>query len=366
MVAAASDAFSPPASLMMERALFLAERGRGRTAPNPMVGAVVVSPSGVVVGQGAHLRAGEAHAEVVALEAAGERAAGSTLFCTLEPCCHVGRTGPCVERIVTAGVSRVVASMTDPNPHVAGGGFAYLRAHGVTVDVGDGEAGARRLNLPFVTWITRQRPFVILKSVQSSDGFIGRADSRVRLSGAAADRFFHRQRAEVDAIAVGSRTVLIDDPELTARLVYRERPLARVLFDWRMQIPATARVFSTRSAGPVIMFVGRSAAGERPLEVEARTASGTDVEVVRDHDVDAALRRLADRGVLALLVEGGAGLQNAFTSASLVDRVQRVVTPFRLGTGIAAPRLPDAGAAGSRVVMLGQDSLTEWDVYRTD
>lgn len=349
---------------MMERALFLAERGRGRTSPNPMVGAVVVSPSGVVVGQGAHLRAGEAHAEVVALEAAGTRAEGATLYCTLEPCCHVGRTGPCVERIVTAGVSRVVVSMMDPNPRVAGGGFAYLRGHGITVDIGDGEADARALNAPFITWITRQRPFVVVKSVQSADGFIGRADARVPLTGAAADRHFHRQRAEIDAIAVGSRTVLVDDPQLTARLVYRDRPLIRVLFDWRMQIPASARVFSTRSAGPVIMIVGRSFAEQRPLE-DARTASGTEVEVVPDHDVGAVLRRLADRGVLSLLVEGGAGLQNAFIRAGLADRIQHVVTPIRLGSGIAAPELPDPPAR-LRAMMLGEDALTEWDVHGTD
>ena len=350
----------------MARALFLAERGRGRTSPNPMVGAVVVSPSGVVVGQGAHLRAGEAHAEVVALDAAGTQAAGASLYCTLEPCCHVGRTGPCVERIVTAGVSRVVASMTDPNPHVAGGGFAYLRAHGVTVEVGEGEDAARNLNSPFITWITRQRPFVILKSVQSVDGFIGRADARVRLTGAAADRYFHRQRAEVDAIAVGSRTVLVDDPELTARLVYRHRPLVRVLFDWRMQIPASSRVFSTRSSGPVIMIVGRSAAEQRPLEVAARAAWGSDVEVVPDHDLDAALWRLADRRVLSVLVEGGAGLQSAFIRAGLADRIQRVVTPGRLGSGVGAPQLPGPEPVPPHAVMLGEDALTEWNVHRTD
>src|SRR5580765_2197832 len=154
------------ASPFMERALFLAERGRGRTSPNPMVGAVVVSPSGVVIGQGAHQRAGEAHAEVIALEAAGSGASGSTLYCTLEPCSHVGRTGPCAERIVACGVTQVVAAMGDPNPRVSGGGFAYLRNHGVAVTTGDGAAPARRLNAPFVTWMTQQRPFVIAKSVQ--------------------------------------------------------------------------------------------------------------------------------------------------------------------------------------------------------
>lgn len=351
----------------MARALFLAERGRGRTSPNPLVGAVVVSPAGIVVGQGAHLRAGESHAEVIALDAAGAQAAGATLYCTLEPCCHVGRTGPCAERIVTAGVSRVVAAMTDPNPHVAGGGFAYLRRHGVAVEVGDGETAAQQLNAPFLTWITRQRPYVTAKAVQSADGFIGRADGRVRLTGEAADRFFHRQRAEVDAIAVGSRTMLVDDPLLTARLVFRERPLVRVLVDWRMRIPATSRVFSTRSAGPVIMVVGQTAAGQRPRDVEVRKTWGAEIEVVPEHDLDAVLRRLADRGVLSLLVEGGAALQSAFADAHLIDRVQHVVTPVLLRSGIAAPRLPAAPAnSHSRVLTLGNDVLTEWDVHGTD
>jgi diaminohydroxyphosphoribosylaminopyrimidine deaminase/5-amino-6-(5-phosphoribosylamino)uracil reductase len=154
----------------MERALFLAERGRGRTSPNPLVGAVIVSPDGVVVGQGAHERAGEPHAEVHALTSAGERARGATLYCTLEPCCHRGRTGPCVDRIVEAGVARVVAACEDPNPLVSGRGFSYLRAHGVTVEVGLGAAAAATLNQPFFTLMREGRPFVILKAATSVDG----------------------------------------------------------------------------------------------------------------------------------------------------------------------------------------------------
>ncbi len=356
------------ASPFMERALFLAERGRGRTSPNPMVGAVVVSSDGVVVGQGAHQRAGEAHAEVIALDAAGSAATGSTLYCTLEPCSHVGRTGPCAEKIVACGVTRVVAAMQDPNPRVSGGGFAYLRNHGVDVTTGDGADSAARLNAPFVTWITRQRPFVILKSVQSADGYIGQLDVRVTLSGAIANRHFHSQRAEVDAIAVGSRTVLIDNPLLTPRLVYRERPLVRVLFDWRLQIPASARVFSTRPSGPVIMIVGRETAERHPGEVESRRVLGCEVEIVADHDLNTALARLADRNILSLLVEGGAGLQTAFLKAGLVDRVQRLSTPTVLGRGVAAPVMPpDARAVGeARVIALGADTLTEWDVHGTD
>ena len=156
----------------MDRALFLAACGRGRTSPNPMVGAVVVSSDGLVVGQGFHERAGEAHAEVRALELAGVQAAGATLYCTLEPCCHVGRTGPCVQRIVDAGIRQVVAAMEDPNPAVRGRGFAFLTSHDVDVRVGLGGAAASRLNQPFLTMMRARRPFVVLKAATSVDGCI--------------------------------------------------------------------------------------------------------------------------------------------------------------------------------------------------
>src|SRR6185436_6174484 len=156
----------------MARALFLAERGRGRTSPNPMVGAVVVSSDGVVVGQGYHQRAGEAHAEVHALDMAGQRARGGTLYSTLEPCSHLGRTGPCVVRIVEAGIELVVAAVIDPNPRVSGRGFAFLSEHGVRVEIGQGREAATELNQPFFTLVRKRRPFVIMKAALSQDGFM--------------------------------------------------------------------------------------------------------------------------------------------------------------------------------------------------
>jgi diaminohydroxyphosphoribosylaminopyrimidine deaminase/5-amino-6-(5-phosphoribosylamino)uracil reductase len=206
----------------MNRALFHAARGRGRTTPNPVVGAVVVTPDGVVVGHGSHERSGEAHAEVLALAMAGSRARGATLYCTLEPCSHVGRTGPCVSRIVEAGIARVVASVEDPNPLVRGRGFAYLRGHGVVVEVGVGAAEATRLNRPFFSLIRDRRPFVTLKAATSLDGCIAEAPGRrTLLSSKAARRHSHVVRAAVDAIAVGIGTVLVDDPRLTARGPFR-------------------------------------------------------------------------------------------------------------------------------------------------
>lgn len=355
--------------VFMERALFLAERGRGRTTPNPIVGAVVVSSDGVVVGQGAHEDAGGPHAEVVALTAAGMRAQGATLYCTLEPCAHTGRTGPCVERIVTAGIGRVVAATRDPNPLVSGAGVAHLRGHGIVVDEGLCEAAAARQNAPFFSWITRQRPFVTLKVAASVDGFVGRLGERVKLTGPAADRHFHRQRAEIDAIAAGAGTIIADDPLLTARQVYRHRPLARVIFDWRLRVPPSARVFSTLTAGPVIMVVSRHDAEARREQVRRLEDAGVTVECFETRDLDPVLERLAAREVLWLLVEGGPALHTAFFAAGAVDRVQCVITPRALDAGVplaeGVGRLL-IGSAPPRVTRLGEDVLVEFDVHGTD
>jgi len=352
----------------MDRALALAERGRGRTSPNPLVGAVVVSPAGVVVGQGAHLEAGGPHAEVHALDMAGARARGATLYCTLEPCTHTGRTGPCVERIVAAGIRRVVVATTDPNPRVNGAGLAYLRARGVEVHEGPGSGQARRQNAPFFTWITRHRPFVILKMAVSGDGFVGRAESRERLTGAAADRHFHRQRAEVDAIAVGSGTVLVDDPLLTPRGVHRPRPLVRVVADWSGRVLPSARVFSTLDVGPVIMVISHAAAAREAAAVRELESRGVTIMRVADRSVPDLLRRLADREVVSLLVEGGPRLHEAFHAAGAVDRLQWIVSPRMLGHGVplgplAARRFEEDRRHGTP---LGDDVLVECDVHGTD
>jgi diaminohydroxyphosphoribosylaminopyrimidine deaminase/5-amino-6-(5-phosphoribosylamino)uracil reductase len=292
----------------MERALFHAARGAGRTSPNPLVGAVVVSADGVVVGQGFHRRAGEPHAEVHALAEAGARARGATLYCTLEPCCHQGRTGPCVSRIVDAGVSRVVAAVEDPNPAVRGRGFAFLRERGVTVDVGLAAERAVTINQPFFTMMREGRPFVVLKAATSLDGRIAEAPGRrTFLTSAAANRHAHRVRAEVDATGVGSGTILADDPELTARGAYRERPLLRVIFDRRLRTPPEARVLSTPDAGPVIIvtMAASAALGDLRTPLEAR---GAHIEVAADGTMRAALQVLAGRQVESLRREGGAAV----------------------------------------------------------
>jgi diaminohydroxyphosphoribosylaminopyrimidine deaminase/5-amino-6-(5-phosphoribosylamino)uracil reductase len=354
--------------VFMERALFLAERGRGRTSPNPLVGAVVVSADGVIVGHGAHLEAGGPHAEIFALDEAGARARGGTLYCTLEPCNHIGRTGPCVERILAAGIERVVTAVRDPNQRVRGGGIEALRARGVDVTIGVGADAAKRQNAPFFTWVSKHRPFITLKAAVSKDGFMSKPGTRTRLTGAAADRYFHRQRAEIDAIAVGSGTILADNPQLTARGAYRGRPLTRVVFDGRGRSPGASRVFSTLEHGPVIMVVSASASMHDPIEHIRLEREGVLIDRQVERDLPHVVGWLGARGILTLLVEGGAKLHQAFCDAGLVDSVEIVRTPHVLGTGVAlAPTLKQwlDHHAGSSERALGDDTLIEFDVHGT-
>lgn len=364
----------------MARALAVAERGRGRTSPNPMVGAVVVDREGVVVGSGSHGFAGGPHAEVHALHAAGGRARGATLYCTLEPCSHVGRTGPCAPRVADAGISRVVLAIEDPNPLVDGRGIAMLRERGVQVTAGVLRAEARALNRPFFNVMLRRRPFVTMKVALSQDGRISEAPGvRTALTGSAANRLIHRERAEVDALAVGSGTVLADDPLLTARGAYRHRPLTRIVFDTRLRTPPHAKLFSTLGAGPVIIISTPSAAAAAPGRLAALVAAGGDVALVAaGADVQCvsganALRRalelLAARGLSSVTVEGGATLHRALWDSGLVDRVQMFRTPHRLGErGVEWLSSVASGEGLCDVITrpVGADILIEGYVYRPD
>jgi diaminohydroxyphosphoribosylaminopyrimidine deaminase/5-amino-6-(5-phosphoribosylamino)uracil reductase len=327
----------------MRRAIEHARRGLGRTTPNPIVGACVVSDEGVVLGQGAHEFAGGPHAEVNALDEAGVDARGATLYCTLEPCSHTGKTGPCTERIIAAGIRRVVAAMGDPFPQVNGRGFAALRAHGVEVDVGIEHDAAVRLNQPFLTTVRQGRPFVILKAATSLDGRIAAAPGeRTQLTSAAALRHAQYMRAQVDAIGVGSETVLVDDPLLTVREVYRERPLTRVIFDRRRRVTPSARIFSTLSAGPII--------------------------VVTSHELDDALEQLASQGIQSLLLEGGATVHAAAWDAGVVDYVQLYIAPMWLGPRgiplLEGRQFSSASLVERTVEQIGPDVLIEGYVHR--
>jgi diaminohydroxyphosphoribosylaminopyrimidine deaminase/5-amino-6-(5-phosphoribosylamino)uracil reductase len=358
-------------TFFMRKALFVAERGRGRTSPNPMVGAVVVDADGVIVGRGAHEFAGGPHAEMHALQDAGTRARGATLYCTLEPCTHVGRTGPCAPLVAGAGVSRVVLAVDDPNP-IASGGNAYLRAHGLEVTSGVLHDEAVRLNAGFLTRVQRGRPFITMKVAVSRDGKVSAgAGLRTALTGPAANRMIHRERAEVDAIAAGSGTVLADDPLLTPRGAYRHRPLTRVIYDSRLRTPTTARLFSTLPLGPVIIITAPHEIEAAPERARALEAAGATIEVVGGATpLEASLAALADRGISSMVVEGGPVLHRTFWDADLVDRVQIYMTPRTIGeTGV--PWLAEPVMESRRIVerhsrRVGDDVLLEGYVHRPD
>ena len=369
-----ATAKSSPDEAFMDQALTLADRGRGHTSPNPMVGAVVVTGKGAVVGTGYHERAGMAHAEVRALDEAeaqaDQGARDATLYCTLEPCSHVGHTGPCVHRIVAAGVRRVVVGMVDPNPQVSGRGIAYLRDHGVQVDVGVRRAAVSRQNEAFLAWVTRGRPFVTMKIATSLDGCIAEAAGvRTRLTSAEANAAVDRLRGEVDAVAVGSTTVLVDDPHLTVRSAIRTRPLTRVVFDRRLRVSPSAALFCTLEVGPVVIVTTQAAAVARSEAVAQLRGIGARVEPLRSGSIHDAMMRLGALEITSLLLEGGATIHRAAWEADVVDRVQRYVAPITLGANGVAWLGDDISMVklyDSRVHSYGPDVLFEGYVQRAD
>ena len=354
----------------MRKALALAERGRGQTNPNPMVGAIVVDAGGVIVGSGAHRVAGGPHAEVLALGHAGPRARGATLYCTLEPCSHQGRTGPCAPLVAAAGIARAVIAMEDPNPVVGGRGLAHLRERGITVETGVLREGAARQNEVFLTNVSLGRPFVVAKIALSLDGRIsGSGGARIQLTGAAANRTIQRQRAEVDAIGAGSSTILADNPLLTARGAWRGRPLARVIFDRRLRTPPGAHVLSTLAAGPIIVLTSEASAVAHPDRIEALERAGARVAVAEAGGIGPSLAwLLREAGITSLVVEGGATLHRALFDAGLVDAVHAYITPARLsesGTLWMEPQRFTLSELGDRRAdWFGPDVRVEGHVYR--
>jgi len=334
----------------MRRALALARRARGRTSPNPMVGAVVAK-GGRTIAEGYHRRAGEPHAEAVALERAGRRARGATLYVTLEPCCHQGRTPPCTEAVIAAGAARVVAAMKDPNPLVNGKGFARLRRAGIAVEVGLLEPEARLLNEVYCHYVATRRPFVTLKLAASLDGKIAtRTGSSRWITGQPARLAVHRLRAESDAVLVGIGTALADDPRLTGRLGGSEQPL-RIVVDSRARLPAEAAMLREHG-GPVIVATTRRAPKSR---LEALRRAGAAVLLVRQRqgrvDLGALLDALGRGEVTSVLVEGGSEMAGSLLEAGLVDKFVLFVGPLLVG-GREAPT-----TAGGRGVARLEDAL---------
>ena len=320
---------SPDDYRYMARALTLARRGLYSTDPNPRVGCVLVR-EGVIVGEGWHERAGEAHAEVIALDAAGERARGATAYVTLEPCCHYGRTPPCTDALLNAGVTRVVAAMADPNPQVAGRGLALLRAAGVVVECGLLETEARALNPGFIQRMTTGRPWVRVKLAMSLDGRTALASGESQwLTGEAARQDVQRLRARASAILTGIGTVLADDPSLNVRLPEAERQPLRVILDTELRTPPTARTL--RLPGSVLIFTAvADPATQAPLR-----AAGADIVVVprteRGLNLHAVMAELARRECNEVHVECGPTLAGALLQAGLVDELVIYMAPLLLG-----------------------------------
>jgi diaminohydroxyphosphoribosylaminopyrimidine deaminase / 5-amino-6-(5-phosphoribosylamino)uracil reductase len=333
----------------MHVALALAAKGRGRTSPNPIVGAVVVK-EGKIVGQGWHQKAGTAHAEVHAIAEAGADAKNATLYVTLEPCCHHGRTGPCTEVILAAGIRRVVVAMVDPNPLVAGCGIGILRDQGIVVDAGVLAAEAANLNAPFIKWITCSMPFVTLKNGISLDGKIATRTGHTRwITGELARLEVHRMRDASDAIITGIGTVLADDPELTTRLPEGGKSPVRVVVDRLARTPLAAKLVTDGKA-PTIIAVSATAPVERIRKLEAAGAEIMQVpEVNAQLNLGALLRTLGQRCLTSVMVEAGGTLNSSFLFGNYVDKVVMFLAPKIIG-GAGAPG-PYGGA--------GSDSLSD-------
>jgi diaminohydroxyphosphoribosylaminopyrimidine deaminase/5-amino-6-(5-phosphoribosylamino)uracil reductase len=361
---ARGHAVPPEAPRMMRAALRAARRGLGRTSPNPAVGAVVVR-AGRIVGRGHHARAGGPHAEVMALRQAGARARGADLYTTLEPCDHHGRTPPCSVAVLDAGVRRVFTGSHDPNPLVNGKGVARLRAAGVEVVEGVLRGDCDALLAPWLHFMRERRPFVTLKAAVTLDGRLATRTGDARwVTGEEARAWVHRLRDEVDAVLVGAGTARADDPRLTTRLPGgRGRDPLRVVLDTRLTLPRGLALLHPRSPAPTLVA---HAAGLRPPR---RSARGVEYLAVRPGPGGLSLRdllaRLAARGVVHLLVEGGARVHARFLAAGLVDRVAVLVAPKLAGADgvpLAATRGParmkDAlTLEGVEVVRLGDDVL---------
>jgi diaminohydroxyphosphoribosylaminopyrimidine deaminase / 5-amino-6-(5-phosphoribosylamino)uracil reductase len=358
----------------MGRALELAGQARGLTSPNPMVGAVVAD-DGTIVSEGFHAAAGRPHAEVEALGAAGGRARGATLYVTLEPCAHWGRTPPCAPAVVAAGIRRVVTALQDPNPLVAGRGLEILRQGGVEVKVGVLEHEAAEQNRVWIAAVRRGRPHVTLKGAMTLDGRIADVHGESRwITGEAARQDAHRLRSESDAIVVGVGTVLRDDPRLTVRLdrLWPREPF-RVVLDTNARTPPRARLISAGTPGRALIVVGEGAPLERVRALE-ETGASIFRAITRDGHVEpiAVLAALWAREVRGVLIEGGGAVHGAFLDAGLVDRVALFIAPRLLGGREAPSVVSGNGRALKDAVRLGhlsvrqvaEDLLIEADVVR--
>ncbi len=375
MSAAAAPATTTPETAaldlrFMQLALSLGRRGLGRTAPNPAVGAVVVK-DGVIVGRGWTQQGGRPHAETEALKRAGKEAKGATLYVTLEPCSHQGKTPPCVDAIIRAGITRVVSALEDPNPEVAGQGYAKLRERGIAVETGLEAEAAARQHAGHIRRMRDGRPHVLLKLAASSDGKAGLPGRKpAGITGEAARARVHQMRAESDAILVGVGTVLSDDPHLTCRLPgMMDWSPVRVILDAKLRAPLATSIIGTARETPTWVFATPSAS---PVAEGILKAKGVEVFRVDGKDgrldLNAVLKSLGERGITRLMVEGGPTVAAAFIKADLVDEVALFRSPNPLGQGIdvleglpltALTKSPKLKPIGSEAV--GDDTLETFE-----
>jgi diaminohydroxyphosphoribosylaminopyrimidine deaminase / 5-amino-6-(5-phosphoribosylamino)uracil reductase len=330
----------------MQRAMSLAHKATGLASPNPLMGCVLVR-EGQIVGEGFHQYDSRDHAEVVAIKSAGEKAHGATMYVTLEPCNHTGRTGPCTEAIIKVGIQRVVASIDDPNPVIAGGGFDRLRAAGVEVFTGVLEEEARRLNEPFAKWIRKKRPFVTLKSAMTLDGQLvlpqaGKRKSSTWITSEESRAEVHRMRQASDALLTGIGTILADDPLLTDRSgLPRRRRLLRVILDSKLRLSPRARIVKTAD-DDLLVF---TSAALRSAKATALQKAGVEIVSMKKRagrlDLNAVMKELGKREILSVLLEAGSELNGAALAADIVDKVFLFYAPRFAGE----TRVPFATAA---------------------
>lgn len=319
----------------MNLALQLAERGRLSVSPNPMVGCVIVKAN-QIIGQGYHQRAGEAHAEVLALQEAGDHAQGADVYLSLEPCCHQGRTPPCTQALIAARVKKVYVACQDPNPQVAGQGIAALRAAGIEVEQGICEQAALRLNEVFFHYITQRRPFVIAKWAMSLNGrtTVNAGDSK-QLSCPESQQLTHQLRQQVDGILVGAHTVLQDDPQLTARLIEaKDKQPTRIILSGRQQLPLSLHIFDQQLPGKTIIV---SSNQDDKLWFKSILSEKIELIIVRKDNngqihLPTLLDELGNKQITSLLVEGGMKVHESFFRAHLVNKIQVQLTPFFIGS----------------------------------
>ncbi len=323
----------------MQVALDLAQRGKGFTSPNPIVGAVIVK-DGRIVGEGYHEAAGKPHAEVMAINDAGSSARGASLYVTLEPCNHTGRTPPCTQKILAAGIRRVITAMRDPNPNVKGGGLAFLADKGIEVTTGVCEASAARQNEAFIKYVRTKLPFVIVKCAATLDGRIAtRTGDSKWVSGEASRDFVHRLRHAVDAIMVGVGTIKVDNPSLTTRIDgFKGKDPLRVIIDTRLSISEDARVWNLDSNAATTIVTGPLVSEEKKERLGQKGAHFLTVPLVDDRlDLKRLMIALGKMDVTSILVEGGGGLIGSAFRADIVDKIHFFYAPKILGGDDGVP-----------------------------